>query len=102
MSVIMVVHDTPFLRIQQRLACGDLITASQEIEHWLSLQPYDAGALTTCAHLLRLRWRYQDAAAMLDRSLAAAPHFVPALIEMGRLARIQGQLKRAHELWEQA
>jgi tetratricopeptide (TPR) repeat protein len=98
----MAVHDTPFLRIQQRLACGDLITASQEIEHWLSLQPHDAGALTTCAHLLRLRGHYQDAAAMLGRSLAVAPRFAPALVEMARLARIQGQLKRAHELWEQA
>ena len=98
----MVVHDTPFLRIQQRLACGDLITASLDIEHWLSLQPNDAGALTTCAHLLRLSGRYQDAIAMLDRWLAAAPHFAPALVEMARLARIQGQLKRAHEWWEQA
>ncbi|SOE74759.1 hypothetical protein SAMN05446635_5465 [Burkholderia sp. OK233] len=93
MSVTMVVHDTSFLRIQQRLACGDLIVASQEIELRLSLQPHDAGALTTCAHLLRLRRRYQDAVAALDRALAAMPNFVPALVEMARLARIQGQLK---------
>ena len=98
----MIVLDTLFSRIQQRLAQGDLIAAAQEIAEWMDLQPEDAGALTACAHLLRLRGRYADAAAMLDRSLAVAPNFVPSLVEAARIARHAGQLDRALNWYEQA
>ena len=98
----MIVLDTLFSRIQQRLVQGDLITAAQEIAEWMDLQPEDAGALTACVHLLRLRGCYADAAAMLDRSLVVAPNFVPSLVEAARIARHAGQLDRALKWYEQA
>ena len=64
----------------------------------MKLQPGDAGALTAHAFLLRLRGRYQDAVAVLERSLAIAPGFAPSLIEMARLARHEGLPERARGL----
>ena len=96
------VPETPFSRIQRRLVRGDLITASREITAWMELQPGDAGALTAHAFLLRLRGRYQDAVAELERSLALAPGFAPSLIEMARLARRDGLSERACAWYEEA
>ena len=96
------VSETPFSRIQRRLVRGDLITASREITAWMKLQPGDAGALTAHAFLLRLRGRYQDAVAALERSLAIAPGFAPSLIEMARLARHDGSPERACAWYEEA
>ena len=93
---------TPFLRIQRRLEQGDLVSAAREIDAWMTLQPPDAGALTACAHLLRLRGRYDEARAALERSLIIAPEFAPTLVEMARLAYREGQLQQAHEWYERA
>ncbi|OLL30703.1 hypothetical protein BTH42_15705 [Burkholderia sp. SRS-W-2-2016] len=94
--------DTPFSRIERRLTSGDLLAASREIADWLQRAPADAGALTAQAMLLRLLGRYAESAAALERAVASAPDFAPALLEMARHARRDGRLQQAQKWYARA
>ncbi|NML31014.1 tetratricopeptide repeat protein [Paraburkholderia antibiotica] len=98
----MTASDTPFSRLQRRLARGDLIAASHEIADWMKRQPADAGALTAHAIVLRVLGRYPEAAAALECAVAIAPEFAPTLVELARLARRDGRFEQALAWYEQA
>ncbi|WP_114808984.1 tetratricopeptide repeat protein [Paraburkholderia kururiensis] len=101
----MTVSDTSYSRIEQCLQHGQLIEASEAIGAWLADAPDDPHALTARACLLRLLGRHAEAAPLLERAYAQTTDFPPTLLELARLARLNGDSQRAlawYEAWYDA
>jgi tetratricopeptide (TPR) repeat protein len=98
----MIDTNTRLSKVQQLLAAGELIEASERIAEWLALEPDDLDAATAQAELLRLCGRYHEAQLWLDRAFAAAPEYGPACVEAARLSAQIGESDRALDWFDRA
>jgi len=77
-----------------------LAAAGRASRKALELDPNAAESSTARGYVLMLEQRFDDAAKMFERAVAAAPDSLPALYQFARLRFSQGRMEAAAELFE--
>jgi len=88
--------------IGEQIEAGQLIEAAQRVRTWLARTPGDPDAATLQARISRLCGRYDEASEWLERALAGAASYGPALVESARLASAIGENDRALDAFASA